>query len=239
MFRFKQFTILQEKAAFKVGTDSIILGASANHPQNGRILDIGTGTGLLALMMAQKYPEASIDAVENDSNSAKQAKKNFDSSPFAHQITLFDEDINNFVQGKKPVYDLIVCNPPFFNQEEGTLSPHKNKQKARHSVSLSFEQLINVVSKVLAENGRFFTIMPISQHELIKKSIQKASLFITGTTFINPKPSKPPHRLLFQIERQPAQHQINHLTIETEKRHRYTRAYFDLTKSYYLDLKHE
>ena len=91
---------------------------------------------------------------------------------------------------------------------------------------------------VVLVNGRFYTIMPISQHELIKKSVQQAKLFITGTTIINPKPSKPPHRLLLQIEKQPAQHQINHLTIETESRHRYTRAYFDLTKSYYLDLKH-
>ncbi|MEM7332823.1 MAG: methyltransferase [Chloroflexota bacterium] len=238
MFQFKQFVIHQGQAAFKVGTDGILLGASANHPACQTILDIGTGTGLLALMLAQKYSVATVDAVEIDSAAAQQARENVKNSPFSNQINVFEGDIVHFAEKSNPKYNLIVCNPPFFNKRDGTLSPAFPKSQARHTVSLSFTQLLQAVGLLLAENGRFFSIIPCQQFEPFNKVLIVKPLFVTQKTLIQPKPSKPAHRLLLQIEKNEKQMTRLSMCIETNRRHVYSRAYYDLTQEYYLNLAH-
>jgi len=135
-FRFKQFTIEQEHAAMKVGTDGVLLGAWASAPGAGsRVLDIGTGTGLIALMMAQRTKDAAVDALEIDPSSASQAKENFQNSPWKKRLRCFPSSFQDFSSQCRKQYDLIVCNPPFFSGSKKTAS--KSKNLARHDDSLS------------------------------------------------------------------------------------------------------
>lgn len=237
MFRFKQFTIHQDQAGFKVGTDGILLGAWSPVGTYKHILDIGTGTGLLALMLAQKHPTARIDAIELDEASALQAQQNVAASPFASQITLHQATILDFAPPHE--YDLILCNPPFFRVKDGTPSPLKSKRQARHTVSLTYEQLLESVTRLLGENGRFHTIIPLSQQQPFTHIAAQHNLYCSYKTTVQPKPSKPAHRLLLQYERLEKTAVSDHLIIETETHHVYTQAYVDLTQPYYLNLNAE
>ena len=235
MFRFKQFSIQQGKAAFKVGTDGILFGAWAEVSSCSYILDIGTGTGLLALMMAQKQPLAQIDAVEVDNESAQQAAENAASSPFSNQISVFHESITQFSPPNNRQYDLIVCNPPYFELADGTLSAAPSKQGARHTILLSHEMLLHSVARLLGENGRFQTIIPFAQVTKFKTLANIQNLFCTKVTAVRPKPSKPPHRALLQFERHPKQCLHSELIIETATHHIYTDDFYELTKAFYLN----
>ena len=157
-FEFKQFTVHQEDCAFKVTTDACILGAYPEIPEPEKICDIGTGTGILSLMMAQKFSGAIIDAIEIDPLSAKQAGENFKSSPWDNRITVFNDSIQHFARQNKIKYDMVICNPPYF--EDHLRSKDHRKNLARHNYKLSLSELAEYVKDLLTDMGYFYAILP-------------------------------------------------------------------------------
>lgn len=167
MFSFKQFSIRQDRTAMKVGTDGVLLGAWVNlNGAESEILDIGTGTSLIALMMAQRC-EANVDAVEIDESSASQAVENIAASPWSDRVEVYCTAIQEFRPTKK--YDLIVSNPPYFCNS--LLSPNAERNNARHTTSLSFNDLIESVMRLLTQEGRFALILPINEFQLFEKEV--------------------------------------------------------------------
>lgn len=158
-FQFKQFHIHQEHAAMKVGTDSDLLGALAAGGR--RILDVGSGTGVLALMMAQRFTDAEVTAIEIDEEAVKDARRNFEESKFANRITLVHDSFQNFLSARAsdaPLFDSVVCNPPYFNRS--LECPTLGRTRARHSSSLPFSVLAEGVASLLCENGTFTVCIP-------------------------------------------------------------------------------
>lgn len=163
-FIFKRFSVKHDKCGMKVGTDGVILGAwvkPMNKQKPTMVLDVGTGCGLIAMMMAQRMPDSHIMAIDIDHPSVEQAKENVASSSFSKQITVLEADFNQFAQEScKDKYDIIVSNPPFF--QESTHSVSARMDIAKHTGSLSFSQLITGVRLLLADDGQFSVIIPYS-----------------------------------------------------------------------------
>ncbi|MCX8480188.1 MAG: methyltransferase [Chitinophagales bacterium] len=168
-FSFKQFTIHQEQCAMKVSTDACLFGAYIASAWEGqtvlpeRVLDIGTGTGLLTLMLAQKNPSAIYTAIELDVQAARQAEGNFLNSPWSQQISILNENVLTWQQDSVATFDLIVCNPPFFAQH--LLSEEQARLMARHDEFLTLEHLKDIAQKHLAEEGVFGVLLPHSRKE--------------------------------------------------------------------------
>ena len=161
MFHFKRFSIKQDRCALKVGTDGVILGAWTNVEGANRVLDIGTGTGLLALMIAQRNDQAQIDAIEIDDASAEQAAENVAASPWADRIRVHRMDVRKMKSDQG--YDLIICNPPFYAGE--MRSPDERTGLAKHSGELSFADLGKAVADHLSDHGKFACIIPINREK--------------------------------------------------------------------------
>ncbi len=182
LFRFKQFNLHQEKSAQRMSTDSMLLGALAFQEEAMNILDIGTGTGVLALMMAQKHPDALVDAVEPDPDSAVEAKRNFEESDWSYRLTCYPQRIQDFVKDETLHYDLILSNPPYFpsiRTEKGgnTQWPDERRRNARTADSLSFSDLFEAVSRVLVSYGHFYLIIPASAEEEVQLLARDRELF--------------------------------------------------------------
>ena len=165
MFQFKQFSVDQTDCAMKINTDGVLLGAIAEADAPKSILDIGTGTGVIALMLAQRYTEAMIDAVEIDASAAATAGRNFKNSIFHEALNIFPVDINEFLEHHpRNKYDLIISNPPFYiNSLE---SPAKKKSLAKHTELNFFEMLVKHVARHLSENGCCWLILPLDTASL-------------------------------------------------------------------------
>jgi tRNA1Val (adenine37-N6)-methyltransferase len=200
-FFFKQFVIHQDKCAMKVGTDSLLLGAWAegndtrSFPE--RILDIGTGTGILALMMAQRFPLAKIDAVEVDNNSYLQAFENVNGSNFKQHIRLHHTAFQEF-KGEF-LFDLIITNPPYFVNAYKSGVPARNM--ARHNDSLTFEELIENVLRLLKPHGTLHLILPIQEGAYFIKLAEANSLYCYKKCEVVMRRSKPPKRWLLAFSR--------------------------------------
>jgi tRNA1Val (adenine37-N6)-methyltransferase len=232
-FAFKHFKIVQDKCAMKVGTDAVLLGAWANCTDNPtKILDIGTGTGVIALMMAQKYPEASVDAIDIDNNAFIQACENVNCSPWKDNITIFESSLQEFNDQKK--YNIIVSNPPYFINSSKT--PHESRTTARHNDLLPYEELINGVIKRLDEKGSFFLILPQKEGEFFISIAESQQLFLNKLTRVKTKLNMPnSKRLLMQFGFDRANFIEDELVIESEDRHQYSAEYKNLTKDFYLN----
>ncbi len=194
MFRFKQFSVDQKGCAMKINTDGVLLAATASAENPKTILDIGTGTGVIALMLAQRFPEAKIDAVEIDPSSAQTAEQNFRYSPFADRLAVFPTSIQDFwLQKKHQQYDLIVSNPPFYL--DTLTSPKENKTLAKHATSGFFETLIESVPDFLNPNGCFWLILPPNTTTIVKELAVK-SLFLQSEIAISSFSNDLPHRYI-------------------------------------------
>jgi len=193
MFRFKQFIVDQTGCAMKINTDGVLLGAIATGLNPERILDIGTGTGVIALMLAQRYRDAQIDAVEVDADASKTAATNFKNSPFSAQLNIFTSDVADFFDGhKQDKYDLIISNPPFYiNALE---SPKANKSLAKHANINFFERLIKDIASHLSPDGLCWMVLPISTAILIKDLAKQNSLYLQKTISIHSFKDSEPHR---------------------------------------------
>jgi len=194
MFRFKQFSVDQKGCAMKINTDGVLLAATASAENPKTILDIGTGTGVIALMLAQRFPEAKIDAVEIDPSSAQTAEQNFRYSPFADRLAVFTTSIHDFwLQKKHQQYDLIVSNPPFYLDK--LTSPKENKTLAKHAGPKFFENLIKAVPDFLTRDGFFWLILP-PKTALVVKELAKGFLFLKEETAVSSYPDGSPHRYI-------------------------------------------
>ncbi len=197
MFQFKQFTIHQDRCALKVGTDGVVLGAWANVEGAKRILDIGTGTGLLALMAAQRNPEAWIDAVEIDDASAEQAAENVTASPWADRVRVHRMDVRR-LRASDP-YDLILGNPPFYAGEMD--SPDARTGVAKHGGELTFAHLVEAVRTLLAEDGRFACIIPLNREAELLELAEGAWLGVERRCVLRYLDGRPPKRVLLELVR--------------------------------------
>lgn len=228
-FRFKQFTIKQDLTAMKVGTDGVLLGAWANLEHADRILDIGTGTGLIALMAAQRNEKARIDAVEIEYNAFIQASENIATSPWAERISLHNSSIQEFSQPYG--FDAIICNPPFFINS--TKNPGTERILARHTDSLTHADLLNGAERLLTGNGTLHIILPVQEAILFINEAQNKSFYASRITRVSPNPEKMPNRYLMEFFKSPQKTVINEIITELE-RHQYSDAYKALTKDFYL-----
>lgn len=229
MFRFKQFTICQDRTPMKVGTDGVLLGAWSNLEEAATILDIGTGTGLIALMAAQRNPTAEIDALEIEAAACEQAWENIASSPWPQRVRVYLQALQNYHPDK--LYDSIVCNPPFF--VDSTPAPDQGRSLARHTHSLTHPELIEHVQRLLSLGGNFCVILPVIEAQQFVSYAEQFHLFPYRITYILPTPDKAPKRWLMEFRRNLSETKENELIIELS-RHRYSPDYIDLTRAFYL-----
>lgn len=232
-FRFKQFEIHQNKTAMKVGTDGVLLGAWASVLDAKRVLDIGTGTGLIALMTAQRNSNAIIDAVEIDKNSYEEAKHNFEISQWSNRLNIVHQTIQDYAKNTTQQYDLIISNPPYFINS--TKSKHQSKNQVRHTDSLSFADLLDSVKRLLSEDGRFCIVLPYAEGERFYHLAKANKIHCTKKVSVRGRNFKPVERLLLEFRREKNITEENELTIQNSpKRHDYTNEYVNLTKDFYL-----
>lgn len=231
-FHFKQFIIEHNESTFKVGTDGVLVGAWVNIAEAKTALDIGTGTGLIALMLAQRNEQVKIDAIEIEVVAARQARANVAKSPWAKRVKVHHLNILDFVQKNNQQYDCIICNPPYFNA--GTISPKNSKQQSRHTLSYSHLELIEVVVKLLETQGKFSLILPTEEGQVFIEKAKEAKLYLNRLTQVYPKKEKPVERLLMEFGKEEKDLVEEQLIIQYEKRNDYTPDYIALTKDFYL-----
>jgi len=231
-FQFKQFTVFHDQTAMKVGTDGVLLGAWADVSFAKKILDIGTGTGLIALMTAQKST-AQINAVEIEKNAFIQAKKNVENSKWKTRITTYNIDFQTFARKSTDKYDCLLCNPPYF--VNSYQSADFERMQARHNRSLPFDELLFGVAQLIGNRGVFYVILPCGEKENFIELASVQKLFCNKILQVKPTPNKAPKRVLlaFQKIEKPIMEQI--ISIETGVRHSYTDEYKEITKDYYLN----
>lgn len=235
MFQFKQFTIQQDQCAMKIGTDGVLLGAWApieNNPIS--ILDIGTGTGVIALMLSQRSTAEQIDALEIDSAAYEQAVDNFENSPWSDRLFCFHAGLDEFVEEPEDEYDLIVSNPPFYSEDYKTES--EQRDLARFQDALPFEDLIEAADLLLSENGIFSVIIPFKEEENFLALAKEMELYPLKITRVKGTPTTEIKRSLLAFSRnENSNFSTDELIIETA-RHIYTPEYIELTKEFYLKM---
>lgn len=234
-FTFKQFTIQQSNTAMKVGTDGVLLGAwtpICNTPQP-LLLDIGTGTGLIALMLAQRIPHAYIHAIEIDHDAYTQATENCLKSPFSSRITLHHTPLQSY-ETTEP-FHAIACNPPYFI--DSLKSPDKSRTTARHTDSLSFTELLAHSQRLLTPEGNLSVILPTTEAAQLLALAPQYNFHPNRITHIHPTPNAPIKRQLINLiqSTEPIKIEENELTIEIS-RHQYTPEYIALTRDFYLKM---
>lgn len=235
MFTFKQFVVEQDRCAMKIGTDGVLLGAWApidNHPFS--ILDIGTGTGIIALMLAQRSAAQQIDALEIDEAAYEQATDNFENSPWNDRLFCFHAGLDEFIEEPEDEYDLIVSNPPFYSEDYKT--ENESRDLARFQDAMPFEQLLEAADLLLTENGIFAVIIPFKEEENFMALANDFELYPLKITRIKGTPTTEIKRSLLAFSRnETTDLPIDELVIETA-RHVYTPEYIELTKDFYLKM---
>ncbi len=231
-FQFKKFIIKQDKTAMKVCTDSCILGAYIDTTVKNRILDIGTGTGLLTLMLAQRY-QVPIDAVEINREAVQQARENIRRSPWSDRIDVFHEDINNFKNISPLQYDLIVCNPPFYTNHLQAVDVAKNQ--AMHNQCLPPEVLVQSISRLLSRTGTSYVLLPPKQGEYLEKLASGYGLYINKKLIIRDRPGSNVLRIILKIRGIRTYISEDHLTVKNSGGD-YSARFRQLLGPYYLRL---
>lgn len=230
-FVFKQFKILQDKCAMKVGTDAVLLGSWVNASNATTILDIGTGTGIIALMLAQKSI-ATIDAIDIDNNAFIQASENISGCKWKERVHIHHISVQQFSTDSDRKYDLIVSNPPYFI--DSSKASEESRTNARHTDQLPFEDLLNGVLNLLHPSGSFCVILPTKESQVFRDMAEEQNLFLTKLTRVFTLTDRPEKRLLMQFEFTKKPIEESFITIEKDERHSYTDEYKELTKDYYL-----
>jgi tRNA1Val (adenine37-N6)-methyltransferase len=232
-FRFKQFTVQQDACAMKVTTDACIQGAWAPAPPTASTaLDIGTGTGLLSLMLAQRFPQLHIDAIDTDTAAAKQAATNAATSPWTDRIRVMHADVRQYSPTKN--YDLIICNPPFF--KSSLLSGNKEKDMARHDVSLKQEELLITVSTLLSTHGTFSLLLPFTEYRQWQPLFAEYGLHEQQILYVKHHPDANVKRVVSILSKIATSAIVeNTLTIK-ESDGNYTALFKNLLGNFYLDL---
>jgi tRNA1Val (adenine37-N6)-methyltransferase len=229
VFHFKQFSVRHDRCAMKIGTDAILLGVWAEVPKEGRILDVGTGTGVIALMMAQRTPGAMIDAIEIDEAAASQAAENFAASLWKDRLSVYHTSLQNYKPTRK--YDLIISNPPFFEKPQQAATT--SRSIARHMDTLSINELISISASMLSETGSLAIIIPAWEGKEALTIAEKVGLLPHSITIVKGTADALAKRWLLQMGREPQVLVKDELVIEIA-RYEYTEKYRELTREFYL-----
>lgn len=229
VFKFKQFEVDQSGCAMKINTDGVLLAVLAESAAPNHILDIGTGTGVIALMLAQRFEDAEVHAVEIDETAAATAQRNFENSPFkgrlqAHAVAI--EQYNSAIQ-----FDLIVSNPPYFVNDLKNAA--EKKGLARHTDEVFFDQLIAKVASLLSEKGSFWFILPVKQAMLLVEKAKAYGLFLTKQIHLHSDEHKPEFRRIVCLSRIEGAVKSEHFYIYASEKV-YTQAYQVLLKDFFL-----
>ncbi len=233
-FQFKQFSIKQNKTAMKVGTDGVLLGCWANIDYNPfSILDIGAGTGLIALIMAQRSNAEVIDSIELNDDAFEQTVENFEQSDWGDKLFCYHASLQEFVEEIEEKYDLIISNPPFYTSTYKELS--EGRAMARHSKSLPYSDLLKGTSKLLSEKGTAAFIIPNSEEDAFISTARENKLFPSRITRVKGTVNSPIKRSLLQFSFLEKPVEENVLIIEKE-RHNYTSEYKNLVQDFYLKM---
>lgn len=233
MFHFKKFSIDDTTAAMKIGTDAVLLGAWAPCENETRILDIGTGSGILALMMAQRNINTLVDAVEIDPDAASLAHQNIQLSPWPDLIHIFNSSIQEFSAGTENKYSMVISNPPFFT--DSLKAPGKARTMARHNDILPVTELLECTSNLLTENGNAAFIIPADAFENWKQKAAKLKLYPEHITSVKSSPGLKAHRVLVTFSRNEKSAVIeSEISIYLSKSV-YSNEYMELTKEFYLN----
>jgi len=229
-FSFKKFTIFQDRCAMKVGTDGVLLGAWTDTKGAQHILDIGTGTGLVALMLAQRCP-AQIDAVEIDRDASIQARENVERSPWSEHLKVYNCTIQDYATTCRKQYDLLVSNPPFF--ENAYKSQEKARTVARHNDSLGKIELLKVAEQLLSENGRLAVIYPTESAKSFQQKAECLGWFCHRKLSVKPTLESQTKRIIMELSKTQLPYQETTMIIEAT-RHIYTPEFIALIKDFYL-----
>jgi len=240
-FIFKEFEVSQDQCAMKIGTDAVLLGSWSSINKNPlSILDIGAGTGIIALMLAQRSEVELIDAIEIDNEAYEQCVSNFENSPWSDRLFCYHASLNEFVEEIDDKYDLIISNPPFYSEDYKT--ENTQRDLARFSDALPFDHLVDAVSKLLSKDGIFSVVIPFKEENEFILLASEANLFINRILHIKGTPTSEIKRSLMEFSfHEPAcstdrsETIIDDLIIETS-RHQYTQDYINLTKDFYLKM---
>lgn len=233
-FKFKNFSVKQDQCAMKIGTDAVLLGAWASLNNNPfSVLDIGAGTGILSLMLAQRSRAELIDAIEIDDAAYEQCVENFESSPWGDRLFCYHAGLDEFVEEIDDQYDLIISNPPFYSENYKT--EDQARDLARFTDALPFQELLAGVSKLLSEDGQFCVIIPFKEEARFISLAAELNLYPRNILQVKGQPSSDFKRSLLTFSFEPATVETNALVIETT-RHNYTDAYIELTKDFYLKM---
>lgn len=234
IFNFKKFTVQQDRCAMKVGTDSVLLGAWTpidNQPFS--ILDIGAGTGILSLMLAQRSNAEQIDAIEIDEEAYEQCVDNFENSPWGDRLFCFHAGLDEFVEEPEDEYDLIISNPPFYTDDYKT--ENLSRDLARFEDALPFEDLLEAADLLLSEKGIFSVIIPFKEEQNFVELAKHFELYPFKITRVKGTPITEIKRSLLAFSRFEKAILNDELVIETA-RHQYTEDYIALTKDFYLKM---
>ena len=234
MFQFKKFIINQDRCAMKIGTDGVLLGAWCpidNNPFS--VLDIGAGTGILSLMLAQRSNAKQIDAIEIDEEAFEQCVENFESSPWSDRLYCYHAGLDEFMEEPEEEYDIIISNPPFYSEDYKTESDQRDL--ARFQDAMPFEDLIKAASMLLSEKGIFSVIIPYKEETKFIGLAKECNLFPFKITRVKGTPTTEIKRSLLAFSRVKKDASIDELIIETT-RHHYTEDYIALTRDFYLKM---
>ena len=229
VFKFKKFNIIQERSAMKVGTDGVLLGSWVSCEKRNRILDVGSGTGLISLMVAQRNLDCKITGIEIDKDAFLESQLNVKNSNWKKRIKLYNVSLQKFTSKSK--FDVVVSNPPFF-------PANKSKEKrdvARHTNSLSFKDLIHYSTNLLSKNGVFCVIIPKKSQEYICTIAKEYKLFYNRVCYVKGNKSSKVKRVLMEFSFIQSVFKKEHLVIE-KSRHEYTDQYVHLCQKFYLNM---
>ncbi|MGM3162814.1 tRNA(1)(Val) (adenine(37)-N(6))-methyltransferase TrmN [Dickeya undicola] len=233
-FTFKQFFVAHDRCAMKVGTDGVLLGAWAPLRQASRILDIGCGSGLIALMLAQRCGgRVSVDGVELDAAASEQAADNAAASPWAESIRIHQADILAYARTAEFSYSLIVSNPPYFSP--GVDCASAQRAQARYTTTLTHETLLDCVSRLLTTDGRFCVVLPVQAADNFLKLAQQLAWHVDARVDVADNASRPVNRVLLSLGRQPMPVERTSLIIRDDNR-QYSASFQALTRDFYLSM---
>lgn len=232
-FKFKQFEVAQENTAMKVNSDGVLLGAWAQTQDAGSILDIGTGTGVIALMCAQKNKDAQIVGIEIDEDSCVQAAANFEQSPWSGNLSLVSDPIQKYGKDSGVKFEHIISNPPFFSG--GTLSENQPKNIVRHTIKLSHGDLLLAIRRLLSPDGKVSIILPVIEGLRFIEIVERYRFHITRKTLMRPRAGKPAERILFEFTQMENTSCIEkEIIMYEDSNKKYTAEYKEMTGDFYL-----
>jgi tRNA1Val (adenine37-N6)-methyltransferase len=233
-FQFKEFSVNQDQCAMKIGTDGVLLGAWASIDSNPfSVLDIGAGTGVLALMLAQRCGAQVIEALEIDDNTYEQCVDNFEQSPWNDRLFCYHASLEEFAEEIDDQYALIICNPPFYSEDYKT--ENTQRDLARFQDAMPFEHLLESVSSLLSKDGRFNVVIPFSEEKRFIGLAAQVGLFLKQILHVRGNPSAEIKRSFIEFAFEKQDVKISELIIETA-RHKYTEDYINLTQDFYLKM---